>query len=102
MSYITIITNNIPRHVIYGFELSEKWRKEFDYLEGVDLDCATFVMYKGWLYHLGDILALNTGLDCLPNGFENWHGYVSETYFSGVLFRFSNDWESVVCGRYYS
>ena len=98
----TIKTNNVERPLISGSELTEKERGEFDYIPEGEFDCHEFVKYKGVLYHTGDIMGINPNNANIPQGFDGWHCYESQTFFSGVLFRFSNDLERVVCGSYYS
>lgn len=105
MSELTIITNNVPRQTIDAWELTEKERKEFDYLDWSKIekgeDSATFVRYKGELYDLGDFM------QC-PDGLFNpgdWHAYISDTFFSGILVKFvsyRHDDADVIMGRYYS
>ena len=93
---ITIKTNNRPRPVIYGFELSAKERAEYDFLD--DIDCCQFFRYKGYVYHLSDFMRIgknNTDL-------AGWHGYHSDSFFSGVLVKLSDDGEAVTVGTYYS
>lgn len=90
-----IITNNIPRKLIYGCELPEKYRKEFDYLSDEDYETNNFVVYRGVVYDLSEFM------NCHSMFNKQWHGYSSDTYFSGVLVRIVDD-ESVIIGRYYS
>lgn len=97
MSDLTIITNNVPRDIIEGWELTSSEREDFDYLDwnAIDggLDSASFVRYKGQLYDLGDFEAATL--------FPGWNGYVSDTFFSGILVRWVNT-EQVVMGRFFS
>lgn len=89
-----IITNNQPRDIIDGSELTEKERKEFDYINfGTEYE-QSFFRYKGTLYDLNDALAFTERL------FPDWDGHYSETFFSGVVFKYVNDMEQVVVGRY--
>lgn len=92
-----IVTNNIPRPIIYGYELSEKETAEFDYLDSEEMQCRCFARYKGNLYDLGDIMAV----DQFTDQFKGWHGYVSESFFSGILVRYTEDYENIVFGWYY-
>lgn len=93
---IDITTNNVARDILNGYDLTEDERKEFDYIdwkmveEGVENP--EFVRYKGELYHLGDIER-----STIPE----WDGMVSETFFSGVLFKYTEDHEFIICGRFY-
>lgn len=91
----TVRTNNVPRPILYGYELTPKERLEFDYLEGEDLDYATFFRYKGNVYHLGDCMRVEP-MNSLCQG---WDGYFGESFFSAVVVRFTPDHEQVVVGR---
>lgn len=103
-----IRTNNKPRHIVYGFELSDKEKQEFDYL-GDDLDNAEFFRYKGQVYDLGEFVRIET---TRTNAFTTvaekdsplaaWHGISSDSYFSGVVVKYTPDYESVVVGQYFS
>jgi hypothetical protein len=92
---MNIRTNNKPRHLIYGYELTEQERKDFDYLESEELDTSTFFRYKGQIYSLGDFMR------CESDELKNWHGYLSDSFFSGVLVRLSDCGESLVVATYY-
>ena len=92
-----VTTNNIPREVVYGWELSEKERAEFDYLdfsEEGEGAYAMFFRYKGWVYHLGDAMRVEEG-DSLCKG---WHGYFGESFFSAVVFKYHSD-DQVIVGH---
>lgn len=88
---MTIKTNGHYREVIGGYELTEKERKEFDYI--TDFDVGSFVRYKGELYDLNDIERSNI---------EGWDGMVTDTFFSGILFKFGEGFETVKVGRFYT
>lgn len=91
----TIITNNHWRDVVYGFELTESEREEFDYIDFEDEGAtARFVRYDGELYDLGDVLVAPQDLAEL-----GWQGYISYSYFFGLAFRYSEDFEQVMVGR---
>lgn len=93
-----VTTNNVPRPIIYGFELTESEAKEFDYAGeyGSDeLSNEAFFRYQGSVYHLGDAMAVEpTNSLC-----KGWTGYYGESFFSAVVFRYTDDYESVVVGR---
>lgn len=95
MSKITIITNNIPRHTIYGHELPEDIRTDFDYLD--DIDGGTFFKYKDEYYDIGEfLLVCDTSTD-----FAGWHGVAGDSIFSGVLIKLSDCGDYVTVGRFY-
>lgn len=104
MSDLTIITNNVPRDVIEADELDAAERAEFDYLDWSAIeegsDSASFFRYKGTTYDLGEF-STTSGLGP-PDGFGTWDGYQSDTFFSGILVRYCDDFERVIVARYYS
>jgi hypothetical protein len=99
---LKIITNNVPRDILW--DLPESDRKEFDYIKWSDVDngieSVAFVNYKGQLYDLNDTEGV------FPAD-RSWF-YVSDSFFSGVLFRYpadefgTYDTEQIICGRYYA
>lgn len=99
---MTIRTNNVPRFTIDAWELTANERDQFDYLDwsGIEAgtDSATFFRYRGELYDLGDFEMVTDSM----HSFEGWHGYQSDSFFSGILIRLSSDWETVIVGRYSS
>lgn len=104
MSDITIKTNWQARQIIYGYELTETERKEFDYLEGESLDTNSFFRYKGVVYDLGQFFTLERGKNsCFSDDkFAKFDGYMSDSYFSGILVKYTNCGEGVIVARYYS
>jgi hypothetical protein len=109
MSNLTVKTNNVPRLLIDAYELSEKERAEFDYLdwEAIDKgeDSATFFRYKGQLFDLGEFsrdygITKGTGL---PDHLSKWDGYMSDTFFSAYVVRYvEDDSDRIIVGRVYS
>jgi hypothetical protein len=100
---VNIITNNVPRDIVYGYELTDKERKEFEYIDfdSDDGACHDFVRYKGELIDLQDLEG-GWGSHIMSTTFKGWSAYRSDTFFSGILVRFVEDYEKVVMGRYYS
>ena len=95
---ISIITNNVPRHITCGYELTEKERAEFDFLEGDDLDWGSFFRYRGDVHYLGNFMRIPEGADEL----SGWDGYSADSFFSGTLVRYADDGECIVVGYYVS
>ncbi len=103
-----IITNNHPRPLACLAELPAKVRADFDYV-GDDFD-ARFVQYKGHWYDVYDTQAIRT-VPGFPMGWAmvvaedsplaDWDSIVSETFFSGVLFRLVGD-DQVIVGQYFA
>src|SRR4051812_34571869 len=93
-------TNYVPRDVVNAWELTPGEREEFDYLDWQAIErgeaSASFFRYKGSVYDLGDFERASSTM------FPDWDGYYSETFFSGVLVRYVEDFERVIVGRYYA
>lgn len=88
-----IITNNQPRQLIYGYELTDKEKRDFDYLD--DIDNHNFIKYKGFIYDVSEFMRVNS-----DDSLKGWDGYTGESYFSGVLIKYV-DSDYVIMGRYY-
>ncbi len=106
---VTIVCNRTPRFIIEGFELSASERKEFEYLDWKKIDAgedsASFFRYRGELYDIGEFSCIPDHVPgaFLPDAWKGYfHGYQSDSFFSGILIRYCADHESIVVGRYYS
>lgn len=96
---IEIKTNNQTRATVNYRDLPEKHQKEW-----IDLglteemrDSADFVLYKDRAYPVTEIVRINAG-ELKDLG---WHGVASDTYWSGVCFKFiEDDTDYVICGSY--
>jgi hypothetical protein len=103
---VNIITNNHQRQMACLAELPDNVRADFDYVNEDERYCPRFVQYKGHWYDVYDTQVLEQSR--LPPGplFKlaagGWDGIVSETFFSGVLFRFVADEDQVIVGRYFA
>ena len=98
---MNIITNNIPRPLTCVLNLPAKAQKEFDYIEGVDRYVDRIVMYKGAWYDVYDTMYCPDPVPAdKPNPFAGWGSYISDSYFSGILFRWVGD--EIVVGRYFA
>ena len=93
---ITIVTNNVPREIVAFYELPDTAREDFDYVTGEDQYSPRFVRYLGEWY---DVNEFSVAPVTAP--FNKWHGVQSDSFFSGVLIRYSEDFETVVVGRYF-
>lgn len=88
--------------VLDASDLTLEERKEFDYLDWEALEqgrgSASFVRYEGTTYPLNDFSAdwgitRGTGL---PEEFTGWDGYLSDSFFSGVVIRYHGNDEELV------
>jgi hypothetical protein len=94
---ITVKTNNVPRDLIYGHELSEKEAKEFDYIDSEDMLSHQFFRFKGQVYDASDFMRATDIADL-----KGWDGYASDSYFSGTVIKFVDNFERVIVGTYFS
>ena len=92
---IKIMTNNTPRNLTYGYELTDKQKQDFDYIE--DIDNHDFVIYKNNVIDLSEFMRIDS-----IDHFKDWHGYSSDSFFSGTLVKYCDDNDSVIMGWYYS
>lgn len=90
-----IITNNKPRQLIYGYQLSDKQKQDFDYID--DIDNHDFVIYKNNVYDLSEFMRIENN-----DKLNGWDGYSSDSFFSGTLIKYADDMETVIMGWYYS
>jgi hypothetical protein len=94
---LQIITNNIPRPTLNWWELTEREQNEMDLLPEDYRDGEVFFRYKGNVYPISDFMRIGNNPD-----FKGWEGYSADTYFSGVIVKFTEDCDSVIVGTYYS
>jgi hypothetical protein len=107
---MNIVTNNQRRELQPIYSVPHKFHKDFNYIKGNAIYLRRFVQYKGAWYDTYDTQRIVTDQ---PNRmgwamhvestspFAKWNAVLSETFFSGVLFRFVGD-DEVICGSYYS
>ncbi len=106
MGEVTVITNNVPRDIIDAWELGTKERAAFDYLDWDKIekgeDSASFIRYKGELYDLGDFMRVERSGYPIYDWMNKWDGYISDTFFSGILVRYYGiEHDQVIMGRFY-
>ena len=103
MSELTIITNSVPRDILEAWDLSPAEREQFDYVDWPAVergeDSAQFIRYKGELVDLGEFEVWDNPASPTRQG---WDGIRSDSFFSGLLVRYVEDFERVVVARYYS
>ena len=91
---MTIKTNNVPRDVLFWYELTDAERAEFDYLDSeVAQSDASFFRHRGNVYDLGEFMV---------SSIKGWDGIRSDSYFSGMLVRYVDGWQRVIVATYYS
>lgn len=97
-----IITNHHWHNFLYGYELTEKERADFDYVE--DIDSHSFFRYRGAVYDPDGFMRTpqNEPARQELNKLSAWDGYQSDSYFSGVVLKYSQDCEQYQVGLYLS
>ena len=97
MTNVTIKSNHHERELRCMFDLPEKARVDFTYVQGDDQYSLRLFQYKGEWYDVNEFMITRD----VP-AFAGWHGYQSDSFFSGVLIRYTDDFEAVAVGRYWS
>lgn len=92
---LEIVTNNHARPVLDWFELTPQEQAGFDWIESPEESGESFARYRGSVYALSEFMRAG-------DAFPGWHGYASDSAFSGTLVRLSEDGESVTLARFYS
>ncbi len=106
----TITTNYHHRTILGGWDLTPAERAEFEYVNWSAVergeDSVSFLRYRGQVYDLNDT---EPGPDRsgMPGELKDWGAYVSDTFFSGIVFRWVQDPDDygewyVIAGRYYT
>ena len=94
MSDPRIYTNWHRRDLLYFWELSEAHRAEaretYDYTDPEELQ---YIVYRGVLYSLDDFMNAHNTFYCpnLPAWMRSWDGYLTDSFFSGVLLKHDDD-----------
>ena len=99
MSELSIITNNHERQFKYGYEVPESVKADFDHLSDDEM-MDGWIQYRSVWYHLSDFMHISVPSDNMF--FTGWHGYSSDSFFSGVLIKISDDGETYQIGTYLS
>jgi len=95
---LSIQTNRHDRLFLYGYELPEDIKTDYDYLE--DLDSENFIKYRGVYYSLSDFMRIDH--NAIDPDLAYWDGVHSDSFFSGVLIKLSNCGDGYQIATYYS
>ena len=87
---ITIKTNSKKYPLLSFYDLPKSKKKWFDWADESEL----FFKYKNHYYALSDFMPCEQ--------FKSWDGYQSDSFFSGVLIKFTDDTDFIIVGSYYS
>ena len=75
----TKISSKKHCELVYGYDLPDDARKEFDFLSGEKLDFAMFFYFQNSWQYLGDYI---------PTDLDGWDGIMSTGYWTGILIQF--------------
>ena len=111
---MNIITNWQPRTMLAWFQLDAKHQQFFDYVGEDDSYTPRFVQYKGEVHDTYDTQTIDPVKPGEYTGYVGWGVRVhpgspmclfdsveSDSFFSGLLFRFVGE-DQVVVGRYFT
>lgn len=96
---IHIRTNNHERQFKYRNEVPAKvLEREFDYQDNAILEGVFdgYIYYQRFWYNLDQF----ERIDSSDSLFKGWHGYHSDSLFSGVVIKLSDDGETYWIGSY--
>lgn len=109
---LVVKTNHVPRPVLYWWDLTDKEKQEFDYLDTeAKQDEGHFFRYSGMVYDLNEFQSMHHHAVQMQvhSKLRKWDGFMTDSYFSGVLIKYPvcDDWrdksyEEVIVGTYYS
>jgi len=103
VSRLQIITNNHRREIVYYWELTQTEQGDFDWIEDSEDNDYMFFRYRGCTYCLSDFMRVEGNA---PAEFQKWDGYNSDSFFSGILVKWLDDYkhdydtENIVVGTY--
>ncbi len=99
---MNVITNNKPRMLLMWEELPEGiGESEFDYVEDGDRYEPRFFNYRGAWY---DAFEFECVYDrpCFAALRGKWTAVYTDSFFSGIVLRWLDEFESVIVGTYYA
>lgn len=107
-----IRTNNVPRPVIDGFNLTADEQAKFDYIDWDAVErgeeSPEFFRYKGELYDLGEFTNTRGLRDGGLSPLRKWDGYQEDSFFSGIVIRYVaeegmiGDFDRIIVGTYFA
>lgn len=105
MANLTIITNNRPRDLLCLADIPKHIAiDEFGYIDSGEFYTPRIVAYRGAFYDVNEFTRTPNNEPARQelNDLSAWDGYQSNSYFSGVVLRYVDNFERVIVGRYYS
>ena len=84
-----------PQQIKYDYEVPKKVLDDYDWLDEDDKAIGWIKHRKRW-YHLSDFMRADKDSPMFPK----WDGYHSDSFFSGVLVKFTDDGDGVYIRTY--
>ena len=105
-----IITNNHTRDLLYWHDLTDAEKQDHDWIPDDGQQDYQFFRYRGTIYCTAVFMSLhNTFYTCnaTREAFPGWDGYLSDTFFSGILVRypvdeFGDSQDGIIVGTFYA
>ena len=99
---MNVITNNKPRALLTWTELPEGiGESEFDYVDDADRYEPRFFKYRGAWYDAFEFEYISDQ-PCYAPFRGKWDGVQTDSFFSGIVLRWFDEFNSVIVGRYYA
>ena len=92
-----IVKGKHKYYAISWYDLPEKVKGDFDYLENDQKMDERFIKYKGYYYDSYDMMGCNGIVDM-----GDWDAYHGESYFSGILLKYSHVDDCYRMASYYA
>lgn len=104
MRDLTIITNHQRRDLISLNDIPRRFHDEFGYIDSEEFYAPRIVAYRGAFYDVNEFTRTPNNEPARQelNDLSAWDGYQSDSYFSGIVLRYVDNFERVIVGRYYS
>jgi hypothetical protein len=83
-----IYGNTHAKTLILWDELDDKQRGEMSNYDKED----SFFIYKGNVYSLNDFMRIDK---YMPELFQKFDGYMNDSFFSGILIKFCDDFDKI-------
>ena len=102
MPEVKVKTNNHQRQFICRYDVpSEVLKNQFSHISEDDGFCC-FLKYKGWWYHASDFMSFWANGQPSNAFGGGWDGYSSDSFFSGVLIKVSDDQDTYIIATFIS
>ena len=97
-----IITNYHWHNFLCGYELTPVEQADFDYVD--DIDSHDFIRYRGAIVDPSEFMVTPNNEPARQelNQLAEWQGYQPDSFFSGLVIRYSDDCEQYQIGTYIS